>query len=185
MEIKKVGNWTLTNDVLGYNNGNLGVTIPISKEILQDLKCLLQPKLVGYQLEVEGEYFDFNGIVDPFQIFKSHKDIQEWLNAYGTLCGLDENTNVKLVDIYEDDIEEYSFVGNIPKDASEYCPHCDAEVEIANKFIPQVCPNCGEIILPCNMCFDCKDCPFGGNTCKSKYFKTWTWEYNINRFVLK
>lgn len=33
----------------------------------------------------------------------------------------------------------------------EYCPICETEVELLNKFIPQICPNCGNKILPCSI----------------------------------
>ncbi len=34
----------------------------------------------------------------------------------------------------------------------EGCPHCDATVELEYIFYAQPCPNCGEMILPCNNC---------------------------------
>lgn len=37
---------------------------------------------------------------------------------------------------------------------AEWCSHCCQEVEI-NSIGVQVCPNCGEMILPCCMCEDC------------------------------
>lgn len=41
----------------------------------------------------------------------------------------------------------------------EYCGECDSEVEIEPCFIEQICPNCGERIMPCHMCrmlgFEC------------------------------
>lgn len=45
----------------------------------------------------------------------------------------------------------------------EFCPHCETEVELKPVFSVQVCPNCGELILPCNLCdhdtCDCAHCP--------------------------
>lgn len=191
-KLLKAGNWTLTNDVLGFNTSNISVTIPMTKERLQDIKCLLnmdnelkQPKLVGYQCEVNGDFFDFNGMLLSFQIFSSPMQIQKWLNAYGTLCKLDERSIVKVINIYEGDVEDYSFVGECEDKATEFCNYCDAEVEIANRFIPQICPNCGEILLPCNMCFDCQDCPFCSDTCKTKYFKNWAWNIELEGFILE
>lgn len=34
----------------------------------------------------------------------------------------------------------------------EYCPHCESEVELANEFKVQVCPECGKAIVPCSIC---------------------------------
>jgi hypothetical protein len=43
---------------------------------------------------------------------------------------------------------------------TEWCSHCEQEVEI-----PPIgrsnCPNCGESILPCSMCEECvENCPY-------------------------
>lgn len=35
---------------------------------------------------------------------------------------------------------------------TEYCPHCDCEVELENEFKVQKCPECGMYIVPCNLC---------------------------------
>lgn len=42
----------------------------------------------------------------------------------------------------------------------EWCPYCEEEVELKAIFEPQICPNCGEQILPCCMCENCTPiCP--------------------------
>ena len=135
-------------------------------------------KPIGYQLEVNGEYFDFNGMIFSFQVFETHQHIKDWLNAYGTMCGLDENSYVKVVEIYENDIEDYTYIDNVPRKIDEHCPYCDNDIEIRNKFIPQVCHYCGSIILPCSMCLEneCSQCHFQGNKCKSSFFKNWKWD---------
>ena len=52
----------------------------------------------------------------------------------------------------------------------ELCPYCDTEVQLENKFVPQTCPNCGRVILPCSICehtnpngchTKCDTCPLG------------------------
>lgn len=52
----------------------------------------------------------------------------------------------------------------------ELCPYCDTEVQLDNKFVPQTCPNCGRVILPCSICkhtnnngthTECDTCPLG------------------------
>jgi len=53
----------------------------------------------------------------------------------------------------------------------EECPHCEQEVVLVNKFVPQWCSFCGEKILPCSICkylpyvnhHDCTDCPLKKN----------------------
>ncbi len=42
----------------------------------------------------------------------------------------------------------------------EVCPFCENEVELAYKFTPQICPKCGNIIMPCSICNTCTTpCP--------------------------
>ncbi|USK77818.1 hypothetical protein [Peribacillus frigoritolerans] len=43
----------------------------------------------------------------------------------------------------------------------EWCPHCEDEVDLPKAFTPHTCPNCKEVILPCNQCEDrfCLSCP--------------------------
>lgn len=45
----------------------------------------------------------------------------------------------------------------------EYCNNCCDEVVLKERFVPQICPNCGEIITPCNLCEECvTKCPLRG-----------------------
>lgn len=37
----------------------------------------------------------------------------------------------------------------------EYCPHCEAEVELKAELSVQKCPNCGMYIVACSMCEEC------------------------------
>lgn len=43
---------------------------------------------------------------------------------------------------------------------TEWCPHCETEVELDAKMAVQECPNCGMYIVPCSMCEkeSCVDC---------------------------
>lgn len=45
---------------------------------------------------------------------------------------------------------------------TEYCSHCEQEVEIKAGFVKQNCPKCDKPILPCNLCdnneINCNDC---------------------------
>lgn len=46
---------------------------------------------------------------------------------------------------------------------SEWCPICEAEVDLLNKFEWQECPSCKSHIKPCGLCdpatTDCRKCP--------------------------
>lgn len=42
---------------------------------------------------------------------------------------------------------------------TEWCPHCESEVDLIASKRPQRCPNCGKWILPCSLCESCDaDC---------------------------
>jgi predicted RNA-binding Zn-ribbon protein involved in translation (DUF1610 family) len=55
-----------------------------------------------------------------------------------------------------------AFILNNGEPITEMCPHCEREVELQPVFSVQVCPMCGELILPCNLCdhdnCDCANC---------------------------
>lgn len=60
-----------------------------------------------------------------------------------------EGITYSVVDINNIDITEY-----------EYCNECDNEQLIVSSFAPQICPECGKIIMPCTLCEECvKNCP--------------------------
>jgi hypothetical protein len=44
---------------------------------------------------------------------------------------------------------------------TEYCPHCEQEVKLKDKFVLQECPECKCPILPCSICenMPCNKCP--------------------------
>lgn len=37
-------------------------------------------------------------------------------------------------------------------EVEEPCPHCDNVVELQNVFVAQICPECGNWIMPCSIC---------------------------------
>lgn len=53
------------------------------------------------------------------------------------------------------------------KKIQEWCSNCCQEVTIDAEFKEQVCPNCGEIILPCSLCdmdtVECSKCKLRTN----------------------
>ena len=59
----------------------------------------------------------------------------------------------------------------------EMCPHCTSEVQLKPVFSVQVCPECGELILPCNLCdhdtCNCAHCPLEQirNDIEKRYIK--------------
>lgn len=64
-------------------------------------------------------------------------------------------------EILADMMENFEFVGQVEQ-IIEWCPHCETEVKLENKFEKQQCPECEEEILPCSMCEDprkCEQCP--------------------------
>ena len=50
------------------------------------------------------------------------------------------------------------------KTTVEWCSSCCYEVTIKAKLERQICPECGESIIPCNICpkINCEDCKIGG-----------------------
>ena len=42
---------------------------------------------------------------------------------------------------------------------TEWCSHCEREVELSTEMVIQQCPNCGKYIIPCCMCdWDYTEC---------------------------
>ena len=63
---------------------------------------------------------------------------------------------------FEDDEETLEDVLTKYEKASEWCPHCDEEVELEHELKVQKCPICGKWIVPCAVCplTDCSyKCP--------------------------
>lgn len=62
----------------------------------------------------------------------------------------DNNNEGWYIDVYVHKVVQ------IPEDNEdgvyEFCPHCDNEVYLLNEFKVQKCPECGEYIVPCNLC---------------------------------
>lgn len=60
----------------------------------------------------------------------------------------------KLKDAKDNECSGEFFCNQNHKGLEEGCPHCDATVELEYMFYAQPCPECGEMMLPCN------DCPY-------------------------
>ena len=134
-----------------------------------------EKKLVGFQFNVKNsENGKFEYPLDDFfswQIFETEELLHKWLNTYGYGSGYNLNKeNIRIIPIYEGDIENYTFVPMLdyPDKVDEYCPHCQTDVQLDAKFEQQICPNCGKMILPCNLCdwnrCDCNNCPLKKTT---------------------
>jgi predicted RNA-binding Zn-ribbon protein involved in translation (DUF1610 family) len=54
---------------------------------------------------------------------------------------------------------------------TEWCPHCEDEVELNDNFCVQICPKCGHPILPCSICEHTNDkgCHTKCDTCPLDY----------------
>lgn len=52
------------------------------------------------------------------------------------------------------------------KTVTEWCSHCEAEVELPEMFMKHACPNCKIEIKPCNQCetMECEKCPLGADS---------------------
>lgn len=64
----------------------------------------------------------------------------------------DNNYNDWFIDVYELIEEVEKEITDTDNTITEYCPHCDCEVELQSEFKVQKCPNCGTFIAPCNQC---------------------------------
>lgn len=99
-----------------------------------------------------------------YDVFRTVDDLNEFMDIFGWGMGITtwEHEEVTFPD------NELRFVNVLSWDykretITEYCPDCDTEVELKTVFSVQVCPNCGELILPCALCdhdkCDCANCP--------------------------
>lgn len=68
----------------------------------------------------------------------------------------------------EDEVKWNEALAELRKDEeliTEYCPHCDGEVEIPRDK-PSNCPECNNHIMPCSVCPVQDDCDWGSdNAC--------------------
>lgn len=95
-------------------------------------------------------------------------------------CGLSDFVEGRIIDaiddycvdndIFSDDFDLYDEFGRSIEDlffdaidndiCFEWCQNCESEVILKNKFVPQICPSCGKVILPCSLCEGCvPNCP--------------------------
>ncbi|MCU6603832.1 anti-repressor SinI family protein [Peribacillus frigoritolerans] len=123
---------------------------------------------------VDVEWFAM--VMEAKEIGMTQKEIISFLNTYSwnnrtklinhsTMEGI-----TKWIEKNQKDYEQLILIDEHPKDGyvayiykttPEWCSHCEHEVELKNIFMPQQCPKCEEIILPCNQCEsrDCANCP--------------------------
>ena len=63
--------------------------------------------------------------------------------------------NIDNSDNYKNQKHKFGFMfykDNKEEDIIEWCPHCEEEVKIKGIAQKQICPICGEDILPCSLC---------------------------------
>jgi hypothetical protein len=117
----------------------------------------IKDKLVGYDEEINlclkylNEYrsglsdFIEGRISDAIDDYCLDYDLHDDFDA-------DEPYNRSYEDLFYDAIDDTI--------CFEWCQNCENEVILVNYFAPQICPSCGKIILPCNMCEGCvSNCP--------------------------
>jgi DNA-directed RNA polymerase subunit RPC12/RpoP len=97
------------------------------------------------------------------KILDMRKNEDIWLELLDmVLCGPCHSEH-KGIEKYwsQSSLEEYQKNQTV----SEWCPHCENEVELEQRFESQSCPNCRIKILPCAQCLtqDCGNCPLTGN----------------------
>lgn len=100
----------------------------------------------------------------PYDVFESIDELDDFMARYAWGMG---------ISVY--DVEEVTFkpeeiqfinvlsLANCDEYVDEMCPNCESEVTLKSVFSVQICPVCGDLILPCNMCnhdtCDCANCP--------------------------
>lgn len=100
----------------------------------------------GFDIFLHGE--EYAGSVSG----ATYSTIKECLDAIETkgIIALRVECKIKDAKALEPTGEE--FCQKDYRGLEEGCPHCDATVELEYIFYAQPCPNCGEMILPCNNC---------------------------------
>lgn len=100
----------------------------------------------------------------PYHVFKSVDSLHEFMDIFAWGMGIKE-WDYEEVTFNEDELRFLNFLAWDFKNDSitEYCPDCETEVELKYTFSVQVCPHCGELIIPCALCdhdrCDCANCP--------------------------
>lgn len=127
-----------------------------------------------YQIRVT-EGHNNEGVMDfltSYDVFTSEEDAVIFAEIYKFGSGVKDYE----IDTYnEDDIENPHIIdlSVLPDTITEYCEHCEHEVELKLEFKVQRCPECGKLITPCSICnsdlCDCSDCPLLKITSKLSY----------------
>jgi predicted RNA-binding Zn-ribbon protein involved in translation (DUF1610 family) len=105
----------------------------------------------GFDIFLHGE--EYAGSVSGVT-FATVKECFDDIEAKGLTV---LRVETKLRDAKANECSGEFFCSRNHKGLEEGCPHCDATVELEYMFYAQPCPNCGEMILPCN------DCPYMDN----------------------
>lgn len=127
-----------------------------------------------YQIRVtEGKSNE--GVMDwltSYDVFETKEEAVEFAELYGYGSGV---TDYEIDEYDESEIEGYRVIrmGDLNDTFTEYCPHCEQEVELRYEFRVHRCPKCGKLIAPCNLCnhdlCDCDKCPLARITNKLHY----------------
>lgn len=108
---------------------------------------------IGYPLDEEDVEIEINYPKRDFVV--SNESLSKYVLRY---CGLYDQ---KAENINYGDIMLSLGIIVKEKGVDEWCSHCCEEVQLVSRFEAQICPNCGERILPCSICFmeSCNECP--------------------------
>lgn len=119
-----------------------------------------------------------NGFMVGFnehEVFLSKGSAVEYMMVYGYGFGVKdfEIDEVNPSDMGTDFAPFFLTPPDKSEKTTEYCPHCESEVELDCEFTLQRCPECGRLIAPCNLCdhdlCDCANCPLSRLTSKLNY----------------
>lgn len=155
--------------LIDYNGCRLSMSEKEMKSLVQQYqKTEYEEIVVGYRIEVNGEVFTDSGWLSK-HLFRTISNAQTWLNIYGYGSGILPTDTIKIIEVKDikGNANNYAYVNGCTYDdtITEYCYHCEREVELKTIFANQVCPCCGELITPCSLCdqnvSDCKNCPLG------------------------
>lgn len=100
----------------------------------------------GFDISLDGQQYtdSVTGVT-----YATVQQCFDEIEANGPIAIKVEN---KLNDAKNNECSGEIFCSQDHKGLEEGCPHCDVTVELEYMFYAQPCPNCGEMILPCNNC---------------------------------
>lgn len=151
------------------NDDEEDVLVPLDEEGSQK-RLRREPKVFMQAKALEGEsnqaYLAWSANCWlNIEVLKNGESIGNYGDTFGSVFGsigecFDAICEADIKSIMTPDVP---YMANMDMDGAEYCklnrrdveegcPHCDKTVDLEDVFYAQPCPNCGEMILPCNIC---------------------------------